>query len=42
MCGVGVVFVCFFEVDINVGIVIGMVIVFFYVVMGGMKGIIYI
>lgn len=42
MCGVGVVFSCFLEVDIVVGVVIGMVIVFFYIVLGGMKGIIYI
>lgn len=42
MWGVGLVFFCFFEVDINIGVYIGMVIVFFYVVFGGMKGIIYI
>lgn len=41
MCGVGVVFFCFLEVDIEIGVYIGMVIVFFYVVFGGMKGIIY-
>ncbi|PAR31809.1 MULTISPECIES: sodium:solute symporter family protein [Vibrio] len=41
MRGVGVVFARFLEVDINVGIVIGMAIVFFYAVMGGMKGITY-
>ncbi|USD60633.1 cation acetate symporter [Vibrio sp. SCSIO 43140] len=41
MRGVGVVFSRFLEVDINLGIVIGMAIVFFYAVMGGMKGITY-
>ncbi|MDP5255448.1 MULTISPECIES: sodium:solute symporter family protein [unclassified Vibrio] len=41
MRGVGVVFARFLEVDINIGIVIGMGIVFFYAVMGGMKGITY-
>lgn len=41
MRGVGVVFARFLEVDINLGIVIGMGIVFFYAVMGGMKGITY-
>ena len=41
MRGVGVVFSRFLEVDINTGVVIGMAIVFFYAVMGGMKGITY-
>ncbi|MDO6707876.1 sodium:solute symporter family protein [Photobacterium sp. 1_MG-2023] len=41
MRGVGVVFARFLEVDINIGIIIGMAIVFFYAVMGGMKGITY-
>ncbi|CAG21682.1 sodium:solute symporter family protein [Photobacterium profundum] len=41
MRGVGVVFARFLEVDINVGIIIGMGIVFFYAVLGGMKGITY-
>lgn len=41
MRGVGIVFSRFLEVDIDVGVVIGMVIVFFYAVMGGMKGITY-
>tara|TARA_Y100000782_G_scaffold115359_1_gene157245 strand:+ start:2739 stop:4427 length:1689 start_codon:yes stop_codon:yes gene_type:complete len=41
MRGVGVVFSRFLEVDVNVGVVIGMVIVFFYAVLGGMKGITY-
>jgi len=41
MRGVGVVFSRFLEVDINLGIVIGMGIVFFYAVLGGMKGITY-
>jgi cation/acetate symporter len=38
MRGVGVVFSRFLEVDINTGVIIGMVIVLFYAVMGGMKG----
>ena len=41
MRGVGVVFSRFLEVDINLGVIIGMVIVFFYAVLGGMKGITY-
>ncbi|MCG8588073.1 MAG: cation acetate symporter [Proteobacteria bacterium] len=41
MRGVGVVFSRFLEVDVNVGVVIGVVIVFFYAVMGGMRGITY-
>lgn len=41
MRGVGVVFARFLEVDINLGIIIGMGIVFFYAVLGGMKGITY-
>jgi cation/acetate symporter len=41
MRGVGVVFSRFLEVDINVGVVIGMCVVFFYAVLGGMKGITY-
>ncbi|MEL7533284.1 MAG: sodium:solute symporter family protein [Bacteroidota bacterium] len=41
MRGVGVVFSRFLEVDINIGVIIGMVIVFFYAVLGGMKGITY-
>ncbi|MFP4204458.1 MAG: sodium:solute symporter family protein [Opitutales bacterium] len=39
MRGVGVVFSRFLEVDVNVGVVIGMVIVFIYATLGGMKGI---
>ncbi len=39
MRGVGVVFSRFLEVDINVGVVIGMAIVFVYATLGGMKGI---
>lgn len=39
MRGVGVVFSRFLEVDINVGVMIGMVIVFIYATLGGMKGI---
>ncbi len=41
MRGVGVVFSRFLEVDINTGVVIGMAIVLFYAVLGGMKGITY-
>ncbi|UMG94030.1 sodium:solute symporter family protein [Nocardioides sp. TF02-7] len=39
MAGVGVVFSRFLEVDTTVGVLIGMAIVFFYAVLGGMKGI---
>ena len=38
MRGVGIVFSRFLEVDINLGVIIGMCIVFFYAVLGGMKG----
>jgi len=41
MRGVGVVFSRFLEVPVNVGVYIGMAIVFFYAVLGGMKGITY-
>ncbi len=41
MRGVGVVFSRFLEVDISLGVVIGMGLVFFYAVLGGMKGITY-
>jgi cation/acetate symporter len=41
MRGVGIVFSRFLEVDINTGVVIGMIIVVFYSVLGGMKGITY-
>ena len=41
MRGVGVVFSRFLEVDITWGVIIGMCIVFFYAVLGGMKGITY-
>ena len=41
MQGAGIVFSRFLEVDITTGVVIGMTIVFFYAVMGGMKGITY-
>ncbi|MDG1491081.1 MAG: cation acetate symporter, partial [Planctomycetota bacterium] len=41
MRGVGVVFSRFLEVPVNTGVVIGMAIVFFYAVLGGMKGITY-
>lgn len=41
MRGVGVVFSRFLEVDITTGVVIGMAVVFFYTVLGGMKGITY-
>ncbi|MEE2712507.1 MAG: sodium:solute symporter family protein [Planctomycetota bacterium] len=39
MRGVGIVFSRFLEVDINVGVLIGMAIVFVYATLGGMKGI---
>ncbi|MAU88917.1 MAG: cation acetate symporter [Flavobacteriaceae bacterium] len=41
MRGVGIVFSRFLEVDINTGVYIGMAIVLFYAVLGGMKGITY-
>ena len=41
MRGTGIVFSRFLNVDIEIGVVIGMIIVFFYAVMGGMKGITY-
>ncbi|TCO75491.1 sodium:solute symporter family protein [Chromatocurvus halotolerans] len=41
MKGIGVAFSRFLEVDYNVGLLIGMCIVFFYAVLGGMKGITY-
>ena len=41
MRGVGIVFSRFLEVDITTGVLIGMAIVLFYAVIGGMKGITY-
>ena len=41
MRGVGIVFSRFLEVDVSVGLLIGMSVVFVYAVMGGMKGITY-
>ncbi len=41
MRGVGVVFSRFLSVEIEMGVIIGMTIVFFYAVLGGMKGITY-
>jgi len=41
MRGVGVVFSRFLEVELTLGVFIGMAIVFFYAVLGGMKGITY-
>ena len=41
MKGIGVAFSRFLEVDYDTGLAIGMAIVFFYAVMGGMKGITY-
>ena len=41
MRGVGIVFSRFLEVEITTGVLIGMSIVFFYAVLGGMKGITY-
>jgi cation/acetate symporter len=41
MRGVGIVFSRFLGVPVNIGVLIGMAIVFFYAVLGGMKGITY-
>ena len=41
MQGAGIVFSRFLEVDFTTGVLIGMTIVFFYAVLGGMKGITY-
>ena len=41
MRGVGIVFSRFLEVDIDTGVVIGMLIVLFYAILGGIKGITY-
>ena len=41
MQGVGIVFSRFLEVSFEVGVVVGMVIVLFYAILGGMKGITY-
>ena len=41
MRGVGIVFSRFLEVEVTTGVLIGMMIVFFYAVLGGMKGITY-
>ncbi|MEM7309309.1 MAG: sodium:solute symporter family protein [Planctomycetota bacterium] len=41
MRGVGIVFSQFLQVDITIGVVIGCGVVFFYAVLGGMKGITY-
>jgi len=41
MRGTGVVFSRFLEVDVDTGVYIGMCVVFFYAVLGGMKGITY-
>ncbi len=41
MRGVGIVFSRFLEVDIELGVVLGMAVVFVYAVLGGMKGITY-
>ena len=41
MRGVGVVFARFLEVPVETGVIIGVVIVFFYAVVGGMRGITY-
>lgn len=41
MRGVGIVFSRFLDVEVEVGVIIGMAIVFFYAVLGGMKGITY-
>jgi cation/acetate symporter len=39
MRGVGIVFSRFLQVDVNTGVLIGMMVVFLYAVLGGMKGI---
>lgn len=39
MRGVGIVFSRFLQVDVNIGVIIGMVIVGFFAILGGMKGI---
>jgi cation/acetate symporter len=41
MRGVGIVFSRFLEVEISTGVFVGMLVVFFYAVLGGMKGITY-
>lgn len=41
MRGVGIVFARFLEVDVTLGVVIGMALVFVYATLGGMKGITY-
>ncbi len=41
MQGVGIVFSRFLEVSFELGVIIGMVIVLFYAILGGMKGITY-
>jgi len=41
MRGVGIVFSRFLEVEVEMGVIIGMAIVFMYAVLGGMKGITY-
>ncbi|HMP29535.1 MAG TPA: cation acetate symporter, partial [Saprospiraceae bacterium] len=41
MRGVGLVFSRFLEISIEWGVIVGMIIVFFYAVLGGMKGITY-
>jgi len=41
MRGVGIVFSQFLDVEITLGVIIGMAVVFFYAVLGGMKGITY-
>ena len=41
MRGVGIVFSRFLEIDVNLGVMVGMAIVLLYAVLGGMKGITY-
>lgn len=41
MRGVGIVFSRFLEIEIETGVLVGMTVVFFYAVLGGMKGITY-
>ncbi len=41
MQGVGIVFARFLHLEVDTGVIVGMLIVFFYAVLGGMKGITY-
>ena len=41
MCGVGIAFSRFLQIDVNAGVIVGMISVFAYAVLGGMKGTVY-